>query len=121
MNFDFIKNGKIDQKNASKFNVFISTLLWLLLIFLLVFLWGANLINTLLGESLYVIWISLCVLEIIFSFIIYKSLILKFSKNKFLTILFSVVIPLIIFLGTTCSFFIWIIANFKIVGGPNIL
>jgi hypothetical protein len=119
MNFDFIKNKKINPKDALKFNIFISVFLWLLLVLLLICLWKFNLVNVIFGEDLFVIWISLSVLEIIFSFLVYKSLVLNFLKKKLFVILFSVIIPLFIFLAATGCFFWWILDNFTIVGGPS--
>ena len=97
MNSKFVKNRKVNPKSASEFNIFILIFLWLLLIFFLVFSWKFNLINIFFGEDLYMPWFSLCVLEIVFSFMTYKLLVLKFSKNKFLTILSLAIIPLVIF------------------------
>jgi len=119
MNFDFIKNKKNNPSDAFKFNIFISIFLWLLLALLLVCLWKFNLVNIVFGEDLFVMWISLSVLEIVFSFSIYKLLVLNFLKNKLFFILFSVIIPLVVFLAITGCFFWWILENFTIVGGPS--
>lgn len=114
MNFEFIKNRKIDKKSALKFNIFISIILWFSLFFLMILVWLAGGYFAFFDFKWFnSVTIIFYFIEFIFFLVVCKMLVLKFPK-KGMTILSFAIVPFLLSLFFT-SYFWYFITNLNIV------